>query len=77
MELHFTCPVHHRHFISADWEIIGRLRVEEDASGQRRLAGEVRVFCPHCGERHVFAPDKLACPLTAGTGTATQQGGKG
>ena len=75
MELHFSCPVHHRHFSSAAWEVRDRLQVEEGGSGQRRLAGSIQVLCPYCRTVHVFAPEAVACSVPTGA-AEKPEGGK-
>lgn len=64
MEFYFFCPIKEQGFCSADWRNKGELQVIKDEKG-RRLEGLIEVICPLCGRMHQFAPEQVACSLTA------------
>jgi len=64
LRLYFVCPLTGTGFWESRWELQGRLRVEADASGGRRVAGSVEVNCPVCKDRHEYRVEDLVCPLS-------------
>ena len=66
MELCFFCPVNRDVFCTEQWEVSGCETVSFDHEGNRRLQGSVTAVCPLCGEKHVYTPDELPCPLAIG-----------
>ena len=66
VELCFFCPVKREVFRTDRWEASGCLTAVLDGEGNRHLQGSVTAVCPLCGDRHVFLPDELPCPLEAG-----------
>jgi hypothetical protein len=60
------CPVKGAVFCTDRWEASDCGTVILDQEGNRRLQGTVTAVCPLCGEKHVYTPDELPCPLAIG-----------
>ncbi len=65
MELVFNCRRTSAVFKSDQYDIQDHQGVKTDANGQRYLDANVVLTtpCPHCGEKHRYRANELACPL--------------